>query len=377
MATPACYAARVTVYRHHRKTRAHPKGKWMIDVEVELPDGSTKRVRKTAPVQTKEAAERYEGELRRSILDGTYGREGVTFAEVAARWLEQHADATCKPGTARRYHELVNLHLVPELGKLSIDAITRADVERAHRAIGAKDGRDGPAHGTANRALLCASAIFGWAEGQGLREGSNPARGIKKFREAGAGYFYSAAEYARIDDALDEGRLSWGITAVIRLCMLTGCRLSDAINLRWREVDLDRSQLVLGDSKTGRSIRPMMPAAVEFLRALKRDSKTERVCVTGNETPVDTAHVDRAWRSIRKRASLPDGARLHDLRHTAGSLALEAGMPLPLVSKMLGHKSVATTAKIYAHVLDAMAAVHMERFGDAFAATLARGRGEG
>lgn len=315
-------------------------------------------------------------------------RAAETFAQVASRWIDEHATPTCRPATAKRYRELV-AHLIPSLGGVKVVSITRADVERAHRKIGDKEGRaGGKAHATANRALLVASAIFGWCESRGIRvPGSNPCRGIKRFRERGAGHFYSSAQLARIGDVLDAaaeiehgnaGSYGASTVAVVRLLMVTGARLSEITNLRWTEVDLDRGQLVLGDTKTGRSVRPLIPQAVQLLRSLKarRTSTSPWVCPSANGGPLDPTRVDRAWRSIRERARLPDGARLHDLRHTAGSLALAAGIPLPLVSKMLGHKSVATTAKIYAHALAESETAAMVKAGDAFAAMVARGRVE-
>jgi len=46
--------------------------------------------------------------------------------------------------------------------------------------------------------------------------------------------------------------------------------------------------------------------------------------------------------------------RFHDLRHTAATLAIRQGMPMPVVSKMLGHADPAMTLRRYAHVLDDM-----------------------
>ena len=62
----------------------------------------------------------------------------------------------------------------------------------------------------------------------------------------------------------------------------------------------------------------------------------------------------RFLRRFLQKAGLPAGVRFHDLRHTAGTLALRQGMPLHAVSKLLGHADPAVTLRRYAHVLEDM-----------------------
>ena len=61
-----------------------------------------------------------------------------------------------------------------------------------------------------------------------------------------------------------------------------------------------------------------------------------------------------SYRRLLKAAGLPSDVRFHDLRHTAGTLALRQGMTLHTVSKMLGHSDPAMTLRRYAHVLEDM-----------------------
>ena len=62
----------------------------------------------------------------------------------------------------------------------------------------------------------------------------------------------------------------------------------------------------------------------------------------------------RSLRCLLEEAGLPADVRFHDLRHTAGTLALRQGMALHAVSKMLGHSDPAMTLRRYAHVLEDM-----------------------
>ena len=137
------------------------------------------------------------------------------------------------------------------------------------------------------------------------------------------------------------------VIAAIRLLLLTGCRLREVLNLRWSEVDLDRGLLLLLDSKTGRKIVILNRAAISVLTTLDKVG----TCVIPGEDLVRPRHdLKRPWDHIRAAAGLDD-VRLHDLRHTHASIGAGAGFSLPIIGRLLGHASAATTQR-YAHIAD-------------------------
>ena len=69
------------------------------------------------------------------------------------------------------------------------------------------------------------------------------------------------------------------------------------------------------------------------------------------------------WYPLLKRAGLPR-VHFHSLRQSAGSFLLALGMSLPQVSRILGHSSVAITARVYAHVLEGEEQAILERLGE-------------
>ena len=135
----------------------------------------------------------------------------------------------------------------------------------------------------------------------------------------------------------------------IRLLMLTGCRKSEILTLRWTDVDLDAGELRLADAKTGPRAVQLPPTAVALLGALPRGKDSPWV-FPGNdrEGRFSGGGLDRVWRVVRSRAGLED-VRLHDLRHSFASRALALGETLPVIGKLLGHTQVQTTAR-YAHL---------------------------
>ena len=155
---------------------------------------------------------------------------------------------------------------------------------------------------------------------------------------------------------------------VIRLLLLTGCRLGEIVGLRWDEVELgcEPPCLRLADSKTGPRTVWLGAEAIAVLEARPRDSawvfpdrRDPR-----RHRPKDLC----AWTRIRAEAGI-DGCRIHDLRHTYASHALMAGVPLPVVSRLLGHSDIRMTMR-YAHVCDSETQAAADRIGAALGAVL-------
>ena len=96
--------------------------------------------------------------------------------------------------------------------------------------------------GAANRTLALLSKMFNLAEKWGLRpDGSNPCRHVEKYRERKLERFLSNEELAQLGAALREVERSQvelpSVIAALRLLLLTGCRLSEILTLRWQDVD--------------------------------------------------------------------------------------------------------------------------------------------
>ncbi len=126
---------------------------------------------------------------------------------------------------------------------------------------------------------------------------------------------------------------------IFRLIMLTGARRNEIVALRWSEVDLDRARIVLPPVRTkmgalnrSRLIALSQPA-LEILQAVKRRGEHVFPSSVGDQPLVG---VNRAWDKVRVLASIPD-VRLHDLRHSFATFAVEGGASLHHVGRALGH----------------------------------------
>lgn len=278
--------------------------------------------------------------------------DAASFAEVAARFMEEHARPYLKPSTADKYAAMLESHLLPALGKVAVAEVTRADAERLHQRIGKRTP------GQANRVLALLSSIMSKAEDWGLRpQRSNPCYKLPKFRERKIQRYLSAEERGRLEAALVESEraqpgqptyVTPGAVDALRLLSLTGARCGEIVGLTWAMVDLERARLHLPDSKTGQKVIPLSRQAVAFLSLLEQRRRRSEGWVCPNECGGKLGNIERAWRSIRRRAEIED-VRIHDLRHSFVSDAVGAGIPLAVVRHMAGHKSVATTDR-YAHL---------------------------
>ena len=137
-----------------------------------------------------------------------------------------------------------------------------------------------------------------------------------------------------------------------------------ALGLRWEDLDLEartlrvnktvyRGQSCLPKTDSSRRTIKLSRLVTEALKQHLR--KCEWVFPTSRGTTINVNNLRyRSWKQLLERAHLPSGTRIHDLRHSAATLLLSKGVPIKVVSEMLGHSDVSITLSIYAHVLPDM-----------------------
>ena len=257
----------------------------------------------------------------------------------------------------------LNNQLLPAFGDLPLDKIDRTGVIRWF------EGYSATAPGGANSALLVLRQIMNHAVARGHIE-TNPTRGLKRNPRPKLTRFLSREEIGRLHEVLDRYEARWPSSKVqadiIRLLLMTGCRKSEVLNLRRREVEGDT--LDLEDSKTGPRQVLLSPEARAIIEQQPRSGSAWVF-----PSPVNPARhrFDLSlWKKVRKLAGIED-VRLHDLRHTFASQAAMQGIPLPVVARLLGHAQVQMTLR-YAHVSDRDVEAAAERIGGAMAGIMNR-----
>ena len=274
---------------------------------------------------------------------------------------ERRCGAFYKPQGLRTYRSYVRCELLPAFGGKRLDAITRQDVVRWFEGYGLRRP------GGANRALGILGHMLGQAKAWGYMPPGwrSPVTGIKLNRRRVVGTFLGEDQMIRLGRVMDS-RIAEGCiaSALLRFLTMTGCRVSEAIQLEWQDVLPDR--LRLRDSKTGPRDVPLGSPVRRFLKAhrnrLVEQGHKRRRRVFPLFGGQHYKGVRSVWFAIRRAADLPPTLRIHDLRHSFASHAVMSGETLFATSRLLGHSRIQMTAR-YAHLADDALSAAAEKIG--------------
>lgn len=356
------------------------RGKWSLEptgeqgiyrrgnrfaVRFKDPDGKVRQ--KSA--RTLAEARRLRSALVTDIDRGEYRPQSkVTFKQYAAEWIEGYGGRTkrgIRPETLDEYRRDITAAAASRQFSKLLSSVTPADVKAYARALAG----EGLKPATVRRKLAPVKAMFATALEDGLIR-SSPTAGVRLGAptaddpaEEGKVKVLAVEELAAlISAAPDDAR-----RMLVRLLAQTGLRLSEGLGLQWADVDARSSRVfvrrrvrdgVVGLPKSGGGRRevPIAPALGRHLAAQRlaslRSSETDYVFADAEGAPWDSRSLYRWLRPAAKAAGVP-WARFHTLRHTAATRWLLGGVPLPTVSKLLGHSDPGFTLRTYISVMPA------------------------
>ena len=230
-----------------------------------------------------------------------------TIADLAERYIKVHLEVNCRPATVEACRRVVDLYILPELGKLPLASVERSHVSDLHFKM-----RDKPAQ--ANQTVDVLSKMFRLAEAWGITPPRrNPCRSVRHYKKNRRERFLTPEEYRQLGRVLDEAETQGGFlrsgVAAIRL-LLTGCRKNEIVTLRWDDIDRTAGEIRLPDSKTGARRIPLTPAVEWVLSRIPRIEGNPWV-VTGQKPGDHLKNLDHIWLRLRPRAGLDD-VRIHD-----------------------------------------------------------------
>jgi integrase len=320
-------------------------------------------------------------------------QSGPTLATYLLRQWLPAKEINLRPSTSDGYRRLIELHVVPRLGTVSVRRLRAEQLEALYAellATGRRNGQGGldpktvlevhivlrKALADARRRGLVVHNVADDAEAPKRRRPNTPLRAwnVEQLQA-----FLAVARSKRLFPAF------W-------VAATTGVRRSELLGLRWGDVDLGAGRLsiiralvsvgyVLHDSpgKTRMSRRAVDLDAltVEVLRAwraLREDESDlpvgddDYVFATPTGEPIHPDNFSKSFDRIVASASVPR-LRLHDLRHTHASLLLKERVPIKVVSERLGHSTPGFTMATYQHVLPGMQADAARVFAGLIAST--------
>jgi integrase len=297
--------------------------------------------------------------LTRAVADGNEGlvfdSDHLTVARYLDRWLDSIRD-TVRESTWVRHEINVRVHLKPALGRVRLGKLDPLQVQSFYRCK-LDQGLSGASvlkiHSTLSKSLkqavrwrlvpinVCRAVVL-------------PRITKPEIQPLDAQQMKALLRAAQCTD----------LYALWVLMATTGVRVGEALGLKWDDVDLDartlrvnrtvyRGQTCLPKTDSSRRTIKLSRVAAEALR--QHPQQCEWVFPTSRGTTINVNNLRyRSWKQLLERAHLPSGTRIHDLRHSAATLLLSKGVPIKVVSEMLGHSDVSITLSIYAHVLPDM-----------------------
>lgn len=309
---------------------------------------------------------------------------------IEDQWLPA-AKTSVRPSTWDSYRRNLQLHVLPKIGGLAVQAITPGHlnaiyaelVDRGHKNV---EGR-GLSHKSVRNIHIALHKAFGDAVRWGLIH-QNPAANANppRLRSAGNAAIrtWTEPELAAFLTFVKDDRLY----ALWRIAATTGMRRGELVGLRWRDLDLPRSRLEIRQTivSVGYKIELSTPKTFKGRRAIALDrgsvesldrhrvaQQAERVNAQGlyvdndlvfaheDGRPIHPDSLSQTFERRSRHAQVPR-IRLHDLRHTYATLALASGVHPKIVSERLGHASVAFTLDVYSQAIPSMQAEAAENF---------------
>ena len=321
-------------------------GKWRVDFTFK-----GRRIRQFGGY-TKCQAQNTLVKMKAELLDVARGfkkpdMQDVTFDKFADDFLELYSKPNKRSWTRDEF-SLNNLKAF-----FKGDMLQGIGAEKIERYKAKRKAEVSPA--SCNRELACLKTLLNKAVEWG-RLGANPAAKVKKLKENNTRErILNAAEARRLIECAGPE-----LQPILIIALNTGMRKSEILSLRWQNVDFIRGYILIEDSKSGKSRKlPMNTAVFEALRGLQRRSD---YVFFNPETETHIKGITRSFAAALKAAEI-SGVRLHDLRHTAATKMVEAGVDLVTVSKILGHSSIQMTMR-YAHPTPENMRMAVSRLGE-------------
>ena len=357
------------------------------------PDGS--KIFKTAtwhpdPARTEKQNEKdlndFVAVFEAKVRGGNYLDGGKTpFKIYAAQWIETVAPANVQPNTLQSYKDLLRIHIIPAIGNVKLANLTPSRISSLCLELskGRKDGvKGGYSDATIRRVRALISSILSSAAADGAIK-DNPCRNVKKIRSTEIDHkqrFFTVNQAKTFLGSLEELHLQMQV--FFNMALYGGMRRSELLALDWDDIDFQNNQVRINKAYVKEGSKPIIKVPKSknskrniplliidkvktLLYQLKEEQEQYKISL-GNKWRGDNC-VFIQWDGLRMYPDTPSAAfskaitkhnetdpehplpeiSLHALRHTSASLLIEMGIPISVISKILGHSRISTTTDFY------------------------------
>lgn len=226
------------------------------------------------------------------------------------------------------YPTVIRLHIKPNIKDIALNKISEDNINNIFNKINSDRNKV--------KAYSVLKNIFQKATKNKIIK-SNPMEFIEQPK-----YKRKKGEALTIEEEnllLSKIKNNYRINITIKFLLYTGCRRSEAFNLEWKDINYNNNTIHIRGTKTDLSDRfiPIFPQIKNLLTEIKKQDKYV----------LPRIYINVPYKNLKE--ILPNH-KLHDLRHTFATRALEKGIPMKIVQEWLGHSNYNTTANIYSHV---------------------------
>jgi integrase len=380
------------IYKYKYKSGGRTVERWRwqlyVPVNADAPDGDLKRTGQGGFTTAKLADDALQDARQKLKNQVSFGGEKVTMERYVNQWLD---GLRLEASTVYGYRKIARNHVIPYLGMLPVPALTATRLRRHYTELldhGRKDaGHRGESlsANTVNKVHVLIGAVLDAAVDDGLIA-MNPARKARTVNAPTGAQIRASRPEVQTWEASELRRfLEWDrsvfnddLYTLWLVIAQTGCRRSEALALRWSDLDAPNQRLAI--RRAADTINPRMVKSTKAngARVVDLDQDTIDALkgwkVLRGSLSLSLARADsfmfgnldgdvrspneigRRWRTRVMRAQAHYGEdqlkiiTLKGLRHTHATLLLQAGVQPKVVQERLGHSNISTTMNIYSHV---------------------------
>jgi integrase len=294
---------------------------------------------------------------------GLLSNEDPRFSEWSERWLEgkiaQVKAGVLKEATVEGYRQK-RKRMLKFIGSLNLSKIRPDHLDQAYRTLLEEGLASGYVNSIHRTTANCLRAAFK----NGLIQRDVAAMADAPSASKSRPYVLSRKEWGSLIRAsrVEESGIP------VEVILKTGMRVDvEALSLTWRQVDFTEGTITVGDTKTEAGTGRVIPLDASLVQRLRvhyvEHAKTKMAsgaewnpeglvfCSRSGNRASLTNFRRRTFLRVKRRADVSESLTLRDLRHNCGSYLLSEGVPITMVSKILGHANPAITMSVYAHEL--------------------------
>ena len=324
----------------------------------------------TTPKKAEKLAQEFAVEFERKCRGLSSLNENMRFSELAEWYIDNYAKNKLKPITAYTYEGQIKNHLLPELGNMKLKDFTPAKITAFFKTRTYQ-----PA--TCRKVYVILQSVFARAVEQGFIKETPCTKAVILPKAETPKEKKPFLDENQAKDLLKMVEDNTQFNRIIKVLLFTGMRSGECLALRWQDIDFENRTIHIENTltdvggkhwlqppKTATSNRYIALSdilAEIFIEQKKHNDEKQKnlgklykypemVFTSESGNYVDRSGLNTQFRRFVKGTDF-DFITLHSLRHCNATLLINSGIDLKIVSELLGHSDVSTTANVYADVL--------------------------